>query len=85
MTPTKAGRQTRGGPLFHICARTLATLPLLPRRGRSVDVHTLPPKNTHCTLKELIFPLLDLVGMNIKLLSEFSQCLLTANGGKSHL
>jgi len=33
----------------------------------------------------MMFPLFDLVGMNIKLLSEFSQCLFTANGGKATL
>ena len=35
--------------------------------------------------EELVFPLLDLVRMNIKLLSKFGESLFTADGGKGHL
>ena len=37
------------------------------------------------TLKELISPLLDLVGMDIELLRQFAKCLLTANRGKGNV
>jgi hypothetical protein len=35
--------------------------------------------------EELVFPLLDLVGMNIELLGKFGEGLFTANGGESYL
>jgi len=47
--------------------------PLLHRRKR------LSP------LKELVFPLFDLVGVHVKLLGQFHQRLLAPDGGKRHL
>lgn len=36
-------------------------------------------------LKELVFPLFDLVGVHVKLLGQFHQRLLAPDGGKRHL
>src|SRR5665811_674075 len=40
----------------------------------------LAPKHVCRAFKQLIAPLFDLVGMNVKLLCKFAQSLLTANG-----
>lgn len=37
------------------------------------------------SFEKLVFPLLDLVGMNIELLRKFSEDLFTADSGKGHL
>src|SRR5690606_33997397 len=42
-------------------------------------------ENAGRPLKELVFPLLNLVGMHVELLGQFHQCLLASNGGKRHL
>jgi hypothetical protein len=36
-------------------------------------------------LKELVFPLLDLVRMHVELLGQFNKRLLAPDGGKRHL
>lgn len=44
-----------------------------------------PAEHACHSLKEVVFPLFDLVGVHVRLLGQFHQRLLAPDGGKCHL
>jgi len=62
----------------------LASSVLTSTVGPAVSVFASSPKTPVAPLKQLVFPLFDLVGVHIELLGQFHQRLLTSDGGERH-